>query len=463
MGGRVFLEAIRSEGLAHISYLLGHGNRAAVIDPRRDCRVYLERAASHGARITHIFETHRNEDYVVGSRELADLTGASIFHGHALDFPCGTPVWEKDAFEVGDLLLTVLETPGHTDESISIVLFDTSFGDAPVGVFTGDVLFVGDVGRTDFYPHRAEEVAALLHASIFEKLLPLGDHVILYPAHGAGSVCGGGMAAREFSTLGYERRNNPALQDHDREEFVQRKLKEHHDKPPYFSKMEDYNLRGNASFLRDLGALRPMDADRFGERLETGMHCLDLRDPEAMGGALIPGSLGIPLDMVPSFAGWFLDDDAEIGLVLHDRRDAETAKAYLARLGYDNVAGYLEDGLFAWEVTGRPYESIPSVHAAELTRMIREKRDFTLLDVRTRAEFKESRLPGAVNIFVGELPGRLDEIPKDRPVLTFCGSGLRAIIGATILKKNGFAEVENCLGSMAACAASGCPIEKGRG
>lgn len=190
----MFLEIVRSDGLSRLSYRLGDGGEAFVIDPRRDCRVYEEIARSRGARITHIFETHRNEDYVVGFYELSGRTGAKVLHGGRLDFAYGTPVYDGDRFRAGNLELRVLETPGHTDESISITFADKGSGDAAVGVFTGDALFIGDVGRTDFYPDRAEEMAGLLYDSILEKIPPLGDHPVLYPAHGAGSVCGQAMA-----------------------------------------------------------------------------------------------------------------------------------------------------------------------------------------------------------------------------------------------------------------------------
>jgi hydroxyacylglutathione hydrolase len=454
---KMFLETIRSGGLAHMSYIFGHGGSAAVVDPRRDCEVYIDIAHRNGTAITHIFETHRNEDYVIGSQELARRTGARILHGKALDFKYGEPVSEGDTFELGDILMTVLETPGHTYESISLALTDTGFGDAPVAVFTGDCLFIGDVGRTDFFPDRAEEVAGLLFDSIFDKLLPLGDHVIVHPAHGAGSVCGSGMAAREFSTLGYERKFNPALQMTDRETFVRYKVNEHHYQPPYFRQMEKYNLEG-APPLNVIPNPQPFSPDKFEKSMNDGMVVLDTRSPEAIAGAFIPGSLAIPLDMIPAFAGWFLNYDQEIGLVVHKHEDVNTAVRYLLRLGYDQVLGFLEEGLHAWEVSGRGYDRIPAVQAKELVLRIQEKEDFTLLDVRKAEEYQQGRLPDALHIYLGDLPDRLQEIPRDRPITTFCGSGARAIIAASILKRNGFEHVEDSLGSMAACSAIGCPI-----
>jgi len=455
---KMFLEKINSEGLSHLSYIIGHGGRAAVIDPRRDCDIYLEIAARNGVAVTHIFETHRNEDYVIGSIELALKTGADIYHGKAFDFDYGKPVSAGDTFEIGDLTLKVIETPGHTYESISISVADRSFGDSPIAVFSGDALFSGDVGRTDFFPDKAEEVAGLLYDSIFHSLLPLGDHVILLPAHGAGSVCGSGMADREFTTLGYERLNNPILKHTDREKFIEHKVNEHHYKPPYFKQMEKLNKGGSAKVPAPVRTPVPCSADLFEKAMQNGMIALDIRSAEAFAGAFIPGSLAIPVDMVPAYAGWFLPYDRPVGIISDHFEDVQKAVRYLIRLGYDNIEGFLENGLTAWEVSGRDYDRIPAIHAAELVRRIQNSQDFTLLDVRKKEEVEAGRLPNSVHIFLGELPQRLDQVPKDAPVTTFCGSGQRAIIAASILKQHGFDQVEDSLGSMAACSVIGCPI-----
>jgi hydroxyacylglutathione hydrolase len=457
---KMFLEKFRSEGLSHLSYIIGHGGRAAVVDPRRDCEIYFDIASRNGTAITHIFETHRNEDYVIGSQELKFKTGAKIYHGKALDFDYGTPVSEGDSFEFGDLTLEVIETPGHTYESISISVCDRSFGKKPIAVFSGDTLFSGDVGRTDFFPDKAEEVAGLLYNSIFEKLLPLGDHVILLPAHGAGSVCGSGMADREFTTLGYERLNNPILKNTDRQKFIEQKVNEQHYKPPYFKQMEKLNKEGSARMPVSVRTPDPCDADHFEKTMQKGMIALDIRSAEAFAGAFIPGSLAIPVDMIPAYAGWFLSYDQPIGLITDHFEDIQKAIRHLSRLGYDNIEGYLENGLTTWEVSGRDYDRIPAVHAAELVNRMQTGQEFTLLDVRKKEEVEAGRLPDSLHVFLGELPHKLDQIPKNKPVTTFCGSGQRAIIAASILKQHGFDQVEDSLGSMAACSAIGCPIEK---
>lgn len=453
----MFIEVVKSQGLAHLSYIVGHEGLAVVIDPRRDCEVYLDIAQKHGAAIAHIFETHRNEDYVIGSKELSRLTGATIHHGAATDFAYGNPVTEGDVFKVGALEFLVLETPGHTFDSISLVLRDANAGDTPLGVFTGDALFIGDVGRTDFFPDRKEEVAGLLYDSIFNKLLPLGDQTILYPAHGAGSVCGKGMAPRDFSTIGHERKHNPLLQLGSREAFIARKVSEKHPLPPYFRQMESYNQEGNPPSVLPLPRPTPLTPAAFAERMDQGLQVVDLRSPEAFAGAFIPGSIAIPVNMLAAYAGFILSYDTPIGLVAETHDQMETAVRRLLRIGYDKIVCFLEGGLGTWEKSGREYDTIPAVHADELVRRIDEEEDFILVDVRSEEEWEAGHLPGAVHAFLGDLPDNLD-VDTSKRVTTFCGSGERAIIAASILKRNGWAKVEDALGSMLACMQRGCPL-----
>ncbi len=342
-------------------------------------------------KITRIFETHRNEDYVVGSLDLARMTGATIYHGKALDFSYGEGVSEGDRFNVGDLRLDVLETPGHTFESISIVVRDSNFGDDPIVVFTGDTLFIGDVGRTDFYPDRAEELAGALYNSLFGKLLPLGDQTILCPAHGAGSVCGAGMASREFSTIGYERQNSPALQKSDRNEFVQYKVNEHHHKAPYFKKMEEYNQYGPPP-MELLPKLSPLSAREVKDALDRDTVLVDLRSPEAYAGAFIPGSLAIPLEMLPAYAGYLLDYGTDIIFIPETVEQIDTAVTHCMRIGYDRLKGYLKGGMHSWEVAGYRYDTIGAVHAKDISRKLQAGENFTLLDVRKKMSSKQSIL-----------------------------------------------------------------------
>ncbi|ATD28115.1 MBL fold metallo-hydrolase [Vibrio metschnikovii] len=286
----MFIEKIKSEGLAHLSWVIGSEGKAVVIDPRRDCDIYTEIATKNGCRITYIFETHRNEDLLSGARALAEQTGATVFHGPNA---AGKVVYadttrEGDEFTIGEVQIRVLETPGHTDDSLSFAFYDMEFGEDAVGVFTGDALFVGDVGRTDFYPDRAREVAGLLYDSL-QKLCALGDQAVIYPAHGAGSVCGDAMANREVSTIGYERRNNHRLKIADREAFIAAKIAEHHKQPPYFRHIEAGNLQGAS----DVGAkLQPaaLEITEFQEAVSRAI-VLDVRSTSAFLGAHLPGSI----------------------------------------------------------------------------------------------------------------------------------------------------------------------------
>lgn len=450
----MFIEKIKSEGLAHLSWVVGDGIEAAVIDPRRDCAIYAEMAAQNGAGITHIFETHRNEDLVSGSAALSKLTGAPVHHGPN---PAGTvryadTVREGRTFQFGDLTIKVLETPGHTDDSLSFAVYDRAFGERAVGVFTGDALFVGDVGRTDFYPERANEVAGLLYDSL-QKLLTLGDQAILWPAHGAGSVCGSGMASREFSTLGYERLTNPMLQTSDRKAFIERKVAEHHYLPPYFREMERLNLEG-ADMQEPILPLPAIEPDALAKSQAGGAVVVDIRSIEAWCAAHVPKSLSIPVKMVPAFAGWFLSPKDALVLVAAHAVDAETAKRHLSRIGFDRVTGYL-DGLDGWVTGGRDFESLPMIHADTVRdRLEKDKGDWQLLDVRDAHEVQEQGFEQALHIYVGELPAHLDDLERDCALTVMCGSGQRATVAASVLRRAGFDRVDVFLGSMSAWQAT---------
>jgi hydroxyacylglutathione hydrolase len=450
----MILEKVKSEGLAHLSYLVGHKGQAAVIDPRRDGDVYLQLARKHGLAITHIFETHRNEDYVVGSQDLARHTGASIYHGSALDFAYGNPVSEGDTFELGDLRLKVLETPGHTIESISLVAYDTAFSEEmPVAVFTGDALFIGDVGRTDLLGD-AEKAAELLHQSIFGKILPLGDQVIVYPAHGAGSVCGSGMAAREFSTIGYEKRTSPPLQHSGLEDFVALKMAEHHYQPPYFKRMEEYNKSG-APPLDRLPHLPPLGPAQVQSLANAGAMVVDTRSPEAFAGSHIPGSLFIPSDMLASYAGYLLDYDTMLILVTEAAGGVDSSVRELIRMGYDQIGGCIT-GLNAWQSAGLEFGRLEVSTADDLRDRRNRGEDFVLLDVRKADEYEARHVEGAQHIFLGHLYDRLGELAGDQPIMTMCSSGARATIAASILAREGSRRVSTNLGSLDACEIRGC-------
>jgi len=456
----MFVEKIKSEGLAHLSWVIGSDGRAAVIDPRRDCDVYAEIATRNGCRITHILETHRNEDLLSGARVLAERTGAAVFHGPnaAGDVVYADTVRDGHEIDIGSVRLRVLETPGHTDDSLSFAFYDLGFGEEAVGVFTGDALFVGDVGRTDFYPDRAREVAGLLYDSL-KKLCDLGDQAVIYPAHGAGSVCGNAMADREVSTIGYERRNNQRLRISDRDAFIEAKLAEHHRQPPYFSHMEAGNLEG-ASAVRASLMPAAMNTSDFLEAARSAT-VLDVRSVSAFLGAHLPGSIAIPDHMITSFIGWFLSPQSELALVADGPDQAERAATALARIGYDRVLGFLAPSLAGWAAAGRSFGSLQIVDTEAVRQRVEaDADDWILLDVRDDDEVEEGRVPGALHAYVGELPETLKELDSDRHYTVMCGSGSRATIAASLLLRGGFERVDVYLGSFSAWAGQGLALEK---
>jgi len=456
----MIFERIKSEGLAHLSYFIGSGDEAIVIDPRRDCQVYVDLARKEGMKIRYIFETHRNEDYVIGSLELKKLTGAKIYHGTGVDFKYGNFLNDGQEIGFGSMKLIALHTPGHTDESMSYTLADLDAGKEPIIVFTGDALFIGDVGRTDLYgPEEAPRLASNLYDSIFNKIFPLGDEVILCPAHGAGSVCGGSIAKREYSTLGLERTQNPALQKTEKEEFVKFKVEEQLEFPPYFEKMERYNLQG-PPLLQGLSVPELLFPDEFKAEMEKGAVVVDTRMPHSFGGAHIKDTYSIWLGGVPSFAGWVLPYDKPILLVLEEKEQLEIAVRYLIRLGYDNVAGFLNGGIAAWYMKALPIDGFNLISVHDLKNKLERNEEMVLLDVRKKEEWDEGHIEGARHIYVGHLEENLDKVPKEYPVIVCCDSSRRSSIAASILKKNGYGKVYNVLGSMTAWKNAGYDVVK---
>ncbi|MDX1551989.1 MAG: MBL fold metallo-hydrolase [Marinobacter sp.] len=446
----MFIQPFKSEGLSHLSYLIGNNGEAVVIDPRRDCESYAEAAAAEGCRITTILETHRNEDLISGAPVLAELTGARVYHGPnaAGNVRYAETVREDHEFKFGNLTLKVLETPGHTDDSLSFALYDTEFGEEAVAVFTGDTLFIGDVGRTDFYPDRAEEVAGLLYDSL-QKLLALGDQALIYPAHGAGSVCGNNMADREFSSIGYERRNNPMLQIHSRAEFIDQKVQEHHYQPPYFRDMERLNLQGGEATNRILtpAALSPAAFKKLPRQTVT----LDVRGISSFLGAHLPGSLALPVPMIPAFAGWFLQPDDELALVASNEQEAEVAARHLARIGFDKVLGFLAPDMPHWAAGAEPFDAVTVIDVNEFeSRRNNPPGDWQVLDVRGKDEVDKNPVEGAFHHYVGKLAEESSELTTSNHYTVMCGSGARAAIAASVLMRQGFKKVDVFLGSFGA-------------
>lgn len=454
----MIFQRIKSEGLAHNSYFIGSGSAAAVIDPRRDSQVYLDTALQHGMKIKYILETHRNEDYLIGSRQLAKDIAAEIYHGPGLDWKYGEVLGDGQELQLGRSKISAMHTPGHTNESLSYFLTDLDSGSAPIMVFSGDTLFVGDTGRVDLYgQNEVPRMSANLYHSIFQRILPLGDGVILCPAHGAGSVCGLRIADRDESSLGIEKAQNPALKYAVKDDFVHFKSAEHPERPPYFWMMEKYNQEG-PPLLPCLPQPPPLSPAEFQKEIENGAVLVDTSLPGAFGGAHIKGAYSIWLEGLPSFAGWVLPYDRPIALVLEDQTQLQKAVRYLIRLGYDRISGFLKGGTEGWYDAGFPTESLPLLSVHQLKEKLDRKEDLAVLDARDQDEWDSGHIQGALHIYVGHVGERLNEIPRDIPVAVMCSVGHRAGIAASILLRAGYTRVYNVLGSATAWKHAGFPL-----
>jgi hydroxyacylglutathione hydrolase len=453
----MLVRRIVAPGIAHYSYLIGSGGVAAVIDPRRDCEVYKEIANKNGCVISHIFETHRHEDFLTGSLDLAALTGAEIYHGAGTAFQFGTAVRDGDSFSLGDITIEVRETPGHTRESISLVVREKTSGTQVYMIFSGDALFAGDTGRTDFYGSTVTPIMAdALYRSIHDKILADGDGVILCPAHGAGSVCGTAISDRALTTTGYERQTNANLAL-SKEAFIAGKVAEHHHHPPYFARMETLNTSG-PPLLHGLPELAPCSVRTLAHLIKEGAQALDIRAPSSFGGGHIPGSISLWRDGVPVFAGWVLSYDRPVVIIDDFNLGLAPVVRALIRLGYDQIEGYLEGGFPAWSRSGRPISHMETLSVQSLAAVIAQKHPF-VLDVRDE---KNRAVVGAIegshHIYVGEVAERISEVPKDAHVILICDAGYKGSLAGSLLLAAGYQRVSNVLGGMAAWVNAGFPV-----
>jgi len=454
------LEIVKSEGLAHNSYYLSNEGEAVVIDPRRDCEIYTELAKKDCAKIKYILETHRNEDYVVGSLELQNMIEAEIGHSNVLPFKYGEHnLADGDILNLEYTKIKVLYTPGHTNESLCYVAFSSS-GNEPLMVFSGDTLFSGSIGRTDLYGKTAQHgQAEKLYASLHEKLLPIGDGVLIYPAHGAGSICGHSISGQEPTTIGYEKKTNPYLKL-SKEEFVRKSVSEELVVPTYFRNMEEYNLNG-PPLLSEMSYPKPLSLVAFEEEMaETKVLVMDTRMPYAFAGTHIPNSLSMWLGGTSVYPGWLLDTEQYIIFVLERPSDLDTVAPRLRRLGFDNMCGYLCGGMNEWQEAGKPIGNTPTMSVLELKSKL-DKEEVLLLDVREPNEWKEDGIvERAKCIHFADLPEKMGSLPKDKPIAATCSVGNRTSIAISILERAGFKNVSNVLGGMTAWTNVGYPTKK---
>ncbi len=443
------LQTVKSEGLAHNSYFLSDGEEAVVIDPRRDCEVYTQLAKEDCVKIKYILETHRNEDYVVGSLELQNMTEAEIGHSNALPFKYGElNLADGDMLNVGNLKIKVLYTPGHTNESLCYAVY--SGGAEPNLVFSGDTLFAGSVGRTDLYGKSSQPTQAeKLFSSLHDKLLTVGDGALIYPGHGAGSVCGHGITGFEPTTIGYEKKTNPYLQL-SRDELIKKVSSEQLVMPRYFKRMEEYNLNG-PPLLSDMAYPKPFSLLEFEEEIaEQNMIVIDTRLPYAFAGSHIPDSVSLWLGGTSVYPGWLFDTNQYIVFVHERAEDIDLAAPRFRRLGFDNMCGYLCGGMNAWQEAGKPIRNFGVITATELKDEL-QNGETLLLDVRDPPEWTEDGyIEGATRLFFADLPQKTDSLPKEKPIAVTCSVGNRSSIALSLLERAGFRDLTNVLGGMTA-------------
>jgi len=463
----MFLKQYYLGCLAHASYLLADQESATaiVVDPQRDIQQYLMDAEALGVKIRHVFLTHFHADFVAGHLELRDACGADIRMGSraVTEYPLNT-MKDGDVLEFPGLRLQVLETPGHTIESISLLVFDLKKNTAqPCAVLTGDTLFIGDVGRPDLRASlgwTAQELGSLLYDSLHDKLMKLPDETLVYPAHGAGSLCGKQLSSQTVSTLGEQKRLNYALQLMPKEEFIRLVTADQPEAPAYFTYDAILNTRERATLGNALEQhLHPLDLDEVLRLREQGAQILDVRDGVEYAQGHLAGSINIGLGgQYATWAGTVLESTGPIVLIAEPGREQEAATR-LGRIGFDEVEGYLKDGMAALARRPDLVESTERVSASMLAEELASGQPPLVLDVRAPGEWNTGHVAGSMNVPLTQLQKRLGEIPRDRRIAVTCGGGYRSSIALSLLRKEGIRNTEELAGGMAAWQAANFPSE----
>ena len=436
----MYFKMLETEGLAHYSYMVGDGEDIAVIDPMRDIEIYMHEARKAGMRIKYIFETHRNEDFIAGSMELADKTGATIYiSGHEdLGHVYGEKIHDGFDLDIGEITVKAIHTPGHTLGHMSYAVYEADVEKAYM-VFTGDCLFMGDLGRTDFYgEENLEKMTGLTYDSIYEKLLPLGDHVLMFPAHGAGSACGESMDERPFSSLGYEKTTNKLLQMDSKDAFIE-EFARMRIKPKYFERMEVLNVKG-ADFVNNNVTVSVLTVDEVA-KMKDDLILIDARTKEGFIGGHVPGSIYLPKGNITAFLGAIYSPDEKIAFVIDGQMgDMEEIYWYCRRIGFDNIVGYLPDGIEMWQQQGHEVVQLATISAKAYKEMPKGD-DIILLDIRDYNEM-EPKDPDENKVIIPlkSLYENLDklEMDKHKTIYVLCGSGNRATTAAAYLNVEGY-------------------------
>jgi len=457
----MYFEQFYLSCLAHASYMIGSEGIAAVVDPQRDVELYIEEARKNGLLIAHVIETHLHADFVSGHHELAERTGAQIYVGAraGATFP-HVAVRDGDEINFGRCMLRILETPGHTVESICILVTDLNRSPEPFAVLTGDTLFIGDVGRPDLSPgYTPQQLAGLLYDSLHDKLLHLGDETCIYPAHGAGSLCGRQIGAERFSTIGKERATNYALKAASRDDFIHLLTDALPERPGYFARDAEINRTGAAA-LADLPPLPALDAFAVLRAQQEGALVVDTRPQVQFGAGHIPGSVHIALSgQYAAWAGTIIGLETDIVIVAEDTERASEARLRLARVGIERVAGYLSGGIEAWKRENLALEQVPQITVQDLARLIAEKRDqVQVVDVRRQGEWEGGHIEGALLKPLNQLARTMEELDAQRPVAVHCKSGYRSSIASSLLRRAGFRLVMNVTGGFDAWNGAGLPV-----
>jgi hydroxyacylglutathione hydrolase len=459
------IEQILADGVAQLSYLVGDDSTgtAAVVDPRPDVDVYLELAHRHGLSITHVLETHIHADFMSGAREIQARLGnaalcVSVEGGAEYDFP-HRPLRDGDSLAFGSVVLSARFTPGHTPEHLSFLLNEADRPEQPFAVLTGDSLFVDSAGRPDLL---GDEMSEKLVEQLFDTLqnfyAKLDDGVIVYPCHGAGSACGPAIGDRTSSSIGYERRFNRFLRMTDFREFRTAMLENAPPVPTHYPHLKKVNAAG-PPILGNRPIVPAMTSEVFRRAVEAGdARLVDTRDMLAFGGGHIAGALNIGMrPELTVWAGWLLDPEKPILLVLEDDSDLEAVTAMLWRTGYVRFNGYLIGGMAKWQNAGLPMVTLRQMTVHE----VHERSDeLQVVDVRAPGEWAAGHVPGAIHAFVPDLLERARDLDRSLPTAVYCDSGFRASIGASMLRANGFTDVRNIPGSWQAWTAAGYPVEK---
>ncbi len=455
--------------LAHASYIIADEQTgvAAVVDPQRDTAQYLAFAAEHSLAVKHVFLTHLHADFIAGHLELRDRVGAKIYLGASAKAGYAfTPMRDGDTLEFGKVRLKILETPGHTPESISIAVFDLNLpkvDDAhPQAVLTGDTLFIGDVGRPDLRAAlgwSATDLGGMLFDSLHKKILGLSDESLVYPAHGAGSLCGKAISKETVSTLGEQRRNNYALQPMTKEAFISVVTADQPDAPAYFTYDAVLNSEERPTLDETLARVNAMTLDDVLGMQSIGAQILDTREAAEFASAHLAGSINIGLGgQYATWAGTVLDHEHPIVIIADPGRESEAATR-LGRIGFDHVVGYLQDGLHS--LSARPHltastERVSAPFAAEL---LASGAPPLAVDVRAPREREQKRIAGSVPMPLNHLTEHLDELPKDRPLLVYCAGGYRSSIAASLLQRHGLSRVSEIAGGIVGWEAAHLPVE----